>query len=82
MDMGDREGDESERTHLEELESFSLQGLGGQSGERRAQTLLTEAQGLAAPQGTLWKCTHTQHVHTLKKEITASSGPAYGWGYK
>lgn len=48
---------------LEELESFSLQSFRGQSGERRAQTLLTEAQGLALPQGRFWE-KKGKHIHT------------------
>ncbi len=51
---------------LEKLESFSLQSFRGQRGERRAQTLLTEAQGLTLPQDGFWerKEKHTTHKHT------------------
>lgn len=51
-----------EGTHLEELQSFSLQSLGGKRGEGRAQTLLTETQGLTPPQGQFWGT----HVHADK----------------
>lgn len=50
-------------THLEELESFGLQSLRGEGGEGRAQAFLTEAQGLAPPQGRFWRA----HVHADKQ---------------
>lgn len=60
-------------TDLEELESFGLQSLRGQSGERRAQTLLTEAQGLTGPHGAVWKHTHTdKKTHAGKRTDGAS----------
>lgn len=42
-------------SHLEELESFCLQGVRGQRGERRAQAFLGEAQGVALPQAAFWE---------------------------
>lgn len=60
-------------TDLEKLESLGLQRFRGQSGERRAQTLLTEAQGLALPQGAFWETTHT-HTHTNpRKHVCAQT---------
>lgn len=50
-------------TDLEKFESLSLQRFRGQRGERRAQPLFTEAQGLAPPQGRFWEKDNT-HTHT------------------
>lgn len=71
---GKKREEETERgvrggeTDLEKLKSFCLQSFRGQSGERRTQTLLTEAQGLTLPQGRFWeneKKVHTQtHANT------------------
>lgn len=62
MEQNKRDGARGVRggeTDLEKLESLGLQRFRGQSGERRAQTLLTDAQGLALPQGAFWETTHT-----------------------
>lgn len=68
MEQNKRDGARGVRgggTDLEKLESLGLQRFRGQCGERRAQTLLTDAQGLALPQGAFWKMTHT-HTNPRK----------------
>lgn len=59
-------------TDLEKFESLSLQRFRGQRGERRAQPLFTEAQGLAPPQGRFWEKDNT-HTHTRKNRVSNDS---------
>lgn len=57
MEQKKEKGERWAHCNLEKLESLCLQSFRGQRGERRAETLLTEAQGLTLPQHRLWEKT-------------------------